>query len=70
VAAEVPPPERLAAALRAVGGPAAAGELGLAPQLVAESLEAAHYVRARFTILRLWELLGGLPPELLRAADI
>lgn len=63
-AAAVPPPQELAAALRAVGGPASPSELALGGELVAESLLAAPFVRARFTVLRLWRLLGGLPPEL------
>jgi glycerol-1-phosphate dehydrogenase [NAD(P)+] len=53
IADSVPEPERLAAWLARAGGPATPEDLGIAPDLVAESLSSAMYVRNRFTVLRL-----------------
>ncbi|MCS7462788.1 sn-glycerol-1-phosphate dehydrogenase [Paenibacillus doosanensis] len=53
----VPSPQELADALRRAGGPAAAEELGIEPELLAESLRVAKYVRNRYTIMRLCEWL-------------
>ncbi|WP_248930330.1 sn-glycerol-1-phosphate dehydrogenase [Paenibacillus hamazuiensis] len=53
IAGRVPSPERMAAWLTQAGGHARPEELGIAPDLLAESLENAIFVRNRFTVLRL-----------------
>lgn len=58
IAARVPPPERIADALRAAGGPATGAELGLSDEEVAVAARYAIYTRPRFTVARLRVLLG------------
>ncbi|MDF2958754.1 MAG: 3-dehydroquinate synthase [Paenibacillus sp.] len=57
VCASVPSPERLSDALRLVGGPTTAAELGVEPGLLQDSLQYAMYVRNRYTIIRLHQWL-------------
>jgi glycerol-1-phosphate dehydrogenase [NAD(P)+] len=61
IARDVPLPSVLASQIRAVGGPATVEELGLHPKegMAAEAF--AHYLRPRFTVLKLGKLLGLLP---------
>jgi glycerol-1-phosphate dehydrogenase [NAD(P)+] len=58
IADSVPEPERIEAWLRRAGGPATPEDLGLAPDLVTESLASAMYVRNRYTVLRLANTLA------------
>ncbi|TDG00516.1 sn-glycerol-1-phosphate dehydrogenase [Paenibacillus piri] len=57
VCGSVPPPAQLAEALRRVGGPTTAAELGVEPELLQDSLRYAMYVRNRYTIIRLHQWL-------------
>ena len=54
----VPEPDWLADRLRRAGAPATPAELGLAPQEVRDGLQAAHYLRDRFTVRWLLTALG------------
>ncbi len=56
-AAKVPVPEVIAGYLRKVGAPASAEELGLAPDDVAPGFEYGHYLRNRFTVVKLSRIL-------------
>lgn len=56
-AAKVPPPEEITAYLRKVGAPATAEELGLAPEEVDPGFEYGHYLRNRFTVMKLSRIL-------------
>jgi glycerol-1-phosphate dehydrogenase [NAD(P)+] len=57
VAARVPAPEAIAAALRAVGGPATAQELDLSEVEAGLATDYGHFTRPRFTIAKLRLLL-------------
>lgn len=61
IADSVPEPERLTEWLRRVGGPATPEDLGIAPDLVAEAVEYAMYVRNRYTVLRLARMVARNP---------
>jgi len=54
----VPDPEVLAEFLREVGAPTDAAELGLTPAECQRALRFSHYLRNRFTILKLARILG------------
>ncbi len=56
-AAKVPAPEVIASYLRKVGAPTSAEELGLAPEEVAPGFEYGHYLRNRFTVMKLSRIL-------------
>ncbi len=56
-AANVPAPEVIASYLRKVGAPASAEELGLAVDEVAPGSEYGHYLRNRFTVMKLSRIL-------------
>ena len=58
VAARVPAPEAIAAALRSAGGPATAQELGLSKAEAELAADYGHFTRPRFTIAKLRPLLG------------
>jgi len=58
IAAEVPPAEDLAARLAAVGGPTTADALGIGEEEAALAERYAHYLRPRFTVLKLARRLG------------
>jgi len=58
VAARVPAPEAIAAALRSAGGPATAQELGLSKAEAELAADFGHFTRPRFTIAKLRPLLG------------
>ena len=58
IAAEVPTPEFFADILRRVGGPATAEELGLLPEHARVGVRFGHYLRERFTVVKLARLLG------------
>ncbi len=58
IAARVPPPEALADALRAAGGPGSARELGLSPEETEIGARYGHFTRPRFTVAKLRLLLG------------
>jgi glycerol-1-phosphate dehydrogenase [NAD(P)+] len=53
IARGIPTPAQLVAWLEAVQGPVTPAQLGVEPELVAQSLDNALFVRNRFTILRL-----------------
>lgn len=53
IAADVPSPHQMTAWLEAAGGPSTPAALGIGTELVDSSLSYAHYVRNRYTILRL-----------------
>ena len=61
IAARVPPPERLADALRLAGGPTTAAELGLSPEEEQIARRYALRTRPRFTVAWLARLLGLTP---------
>ena len=54
----VPEPDWLADRLRRAGAPATPAELGLTPEEVRDGLQAAHYLRDRFTVRWLLTALG------------
>jgi glycerol-1-phosphate dehydrogenase [NAD(P)+] len=58
IAANVPASEELADLLRQVDGPTDAGMIGLGDQEVALGIEYAHYLRDRFTVIKLSRILG------------
>ena len=58
IAARVPPPETIAAALRGAGGPGAPEELGLRAGEIVLAARYGHYTRPRFTIAKLRLILG------------
>jgi len=60
VAAQVPAPAELSGYLRTVGGPTTADELGVGEEEAARAERYAHYLRPRFTVLKLARLLGLL----------
>ena len=58
IAATVPPPGAVTHALETVGAPVSWRTLGLPEQVVAGGPRYGHYLRNRFTILKLFGLLG------------
>ena len=58
IAARIPPPEALADALRAAGGPGSSEELGLSRDEIEVGERYGHFTRPRFTVARLRLLLG------------
>jgi glycerol-1-phosphate dehydrogenase [NAD(P)+] len=58
IASSVPKPEELADLLRQVGGPTDASTLGLGDEEVALGLEYSHYLRNRFTVMKLSRIIG------------
>ena len=60
IAAEVPPAEDLAARLAAVGGPTTADALGIGEEEAALAERYAHYLRPRFSVLKLARRLGRM----------
>ncbi|MBZ0301527.1 MAG: iron-containing alcohol dehydrogenase, partial [Anaerolineae bacterium] len=56
-AALVPPPEQIRASFQRVGGPVDADELGLSEEEVRLGLEYGHYLRNRFTVMKLSRVL-------------
>ncbi len=58
IASTVPAPPELAALARKAGGPVDAAMIGLADEEIALGLEFAHYLRNRFTVLKLSRMLG------------
>jgi glycerol-1-phosphate dehydrogenase [NAD(P)+] len=61
VAAEVPPPDALARLLERAGGTADYRVLGLGDGEMATAERYSHYVRNRFTVMKLSRILGLLP---------
>lgn len=59
IAQAVPTAAQCTELLRAVGGPTAPAELGLSDAEVTLGVNAAHYLRDRFTVRKLWHLLGN-----------
>ena len=59
IAATVPSPQALADLLRMVGGPIEPAAIGLSDEEVALALDCSHYLRNRFTILKLSRILGS-----------
>ena len=57
VAASVPPPEVIRGYLRQVGAPATAEELGLSPDEVSPGFQYGHYLRNRFSVVKLSRIL-------------
>ncbi len=60
IAEQVPEPAELAALLNLVGGPTCVQPLGLTDEEACEGLFYGHYLRNRFTVLKLASLLGLL----------
>lgn len=58
IAAQVPPPDQIANWLHIVGGPANTDELGLSAVEKEQAEHYAHYLRDRFTVRKLADLLG------------
>jgi glycerol-1-phosphate dehydrogenase [NAD(P)+] len=58
IAANVPTSEELADLLRQVDGPTDAGMIGLNEEEVALAIEYSHYLRHRFTVIKLSRILG------------
>jgi glycerol-1-phosphate dehydrogenase [NAD(P)+] len=58
IATSVPKPEVLADLLRKVGGPTDARMLGLEEEEIALGLEYSHYLRNRFTVMKLCRIIG------------
>jgi glycerol-1-phosphate dehydrogenase [NAD(P)+] len=58
IAANVPTSEELADLLRQVHGPTDAGMIGLNEEEVALAIEYSHYLRHRFTVIKLSRILG------------
>ncbi len=56
-AASVPAPEVIRGYLRQVGAPASADELGLAPAEVSPGFQFGHYLRNRFSVVKLSRIL-------------
>jgi glycerol-1-phosphate dehydrogenase [NAD(P)+] len=65
IAAPVPSSQELTRQLREVGGAVDMKNLGLATEEVAFALEHAHYLRNRFTVIKLSRMLGIQPADLL-----
>lgn len=58
IAAEVPPPEKIADLLTRVGGPITVAELGLTAEEQALAEQNSHYLRNRFTVRKLMYILN------------
>ncbi len=58
IAADVPPPEQIAAWLRMAGGPGSVEELGLSAEEQRLAEQYAHLLRDRFTVRKLMRILG------------
>ena len=58
ISANVPPPEKLVDLLRQAGCPSTPQEIGLAQDDVQQALHFAHYVRNRFTVNTVGQMLG------------
>jgi glycerol-1-phosphate dehydrogenase [NAD(P)+] len=58
IAQAVPSGETIAGLLKMVGGPTTGAELGLAPDEIQRGYDYGHYLRARFTVRKLYHLLG------------
>lgn len=58
IAAKVPPPEEIAAALHKAGAPITWEELGLDADEVQPGFDYGHYLRNRFTVIKLSRVLG------------
>lgn len=58
IASGVPAPQEIAGWLRAVGGPVSPDELDLSPDEIHLAVNNSHYMRRRFTINKLRQLLG------------
>ena len=58
IAHAVPSAAQCTQLLRTVGGPTTPADLGFQPADVALGVQAAHYLRDRFTVRKLWHLLG------------
>ena len=58
IAARVPAPDAIAAALQSAGGPATAQELGLSEAEARLAADYGHFTRPRFTIAKLRLILG------------
>jgi glycerol-1-phosphate dehydrogenase [NAD(P)+] len=58
IASSVPAPHALVDLLRQVGGPVDAAMIGLEDEEVALSLEYSHYLRNRFTVIKLSRTVG------------
>lgn len=67
VASQVPTPQEIVALLKAAGAPAYPEVLGIIADEVREALAFAHYLRPRFTVLKLAQMLWASWPAL--AAD-
>ena len=57
IAAQVPPPEEIAALLTRVGGPTTVAELGLSAEEQSLAEQNGHYLRDRFTVRKLMRIL-------------
>jgi glycerol-1-phosphate dehydrogenase [NAD(P)+] len=69
IASRVPEPDDLAALLGRAGGVTGARGLGLADEEVVEGLAYGHYLRNRFTILKLARVLDLLPVPALTSGE-
>jgi glycerol-1-phosphate dehydrogenase [NAD(P)+] len=58
IAAAVPSPDELRHRLADAGAPTCPGDLGLTDAGVRNALELAHYLRPRFTVLKLFDVCG------------
>jgi glycerol-1-phosphate dehydrogenase [NAD(P)+] len=58
IAARVPPPEQIASYLKRVGAPTSGAALGLTDDEVARGMRYGHYLRSRFTVMKLSRMLG------------
>ena len=58
IAAKVPPPEQIASYLERVGAPTNGAALGLTDDEVARGMRYGHYLRSRFTVMKLSRMLG------------
>ncbi len=58
IAAKVPPPEQIASYLEQAGAPTNGAALGLTDDEVARGLKYGHYLRSRFTVMKLSRVLG------------
>ncbi|MEZ4614662.1 MAG: sn-glycerol-1-phosphate dehydrogenase [Caldilineaceae bacterium] len=58
IGAFLPSAEQVRTLLETVGGPITPAELGLCEDEVAQGVNNAHYFRDRFTVRKLWHLLG------------
>ncbi|MFP4432332.1 MAG: sn-glycerol-1-phosphate dehydrogenase [Spirochaetaceae bacterium] len=68
IAGKVPAPAEVRRSLGTAGAPRRAEELGLAEDAVSRALKYAHYLRNRFTVLKLYRFLGIDPEPVARQA--